>query len=188
MPRDKDCLVYYCSECGCIQEYVHYSSLVRETGSYSEDGGHECSDSDTQETDYECSACDHTIDTEESHVRYKDALNCKVADYGEDELSGEDLRDYTRFIAEARDTEHTPAPRLLQHGAHVIADIGEHRNIMCIISIQRGTVYLCQNVASGDNCAEKFGMSGSWNCGVGENEAIRRHNIRVMDMCAKNDI
>jgi hypothetical protein len=53
------------------------------------------------------------------------------------------------------------------HGMHVVADIGENENVPCVVTIERGSVYLCQNEVAGSDCHEKQGMQYSWCLGTG---------------------
>jgi len=53
---------YWCPECEEEIDHLNYNSNVNEWGSHNlRNGDEDCHDSETQETEYECPHCDHSV-------------------------------------------------------------------------------------------------------------------------------
>lgn len=103
--------MYYCEHCGEIKGWVNYSSRGRCWGTYSERGGHEEDNSETDDMDYECVECGHNIDTDDAYMSHEDAVKLKVEQFGLDVLTDDDRKVWDEL--EGKDTIVMPKGRNL---------------------------------------------------------------------------
>jgi hypothetical protein len=103
---------------------------------------------DRSEYEFKCPECDRTITDDDTWIEQDEPE-------GEDEDLVEDPPEGAVRLESLR-KEH------FRHGMRLTCSINEHHNVHCIVTLEGDRVYLCQNVTSGADCADKQGMPFSW--------------------------
>jgi hypothetical protein len=196
MNRLSDEHVFYCGNCGAITDVIGYRSDVTEYGRY--DGeDYDLRDSDTNSTDFYCRECDDEGINQEK-ISYESALREKHnADMALTDSELSDAIELGFTTAEEHAPVEPPAPAVLDgkitrlvSGQKVLIDLGEHRNLMAVISIHMDHVYFCQNVVSGAPCPQRWGMQYSWTSTTSPDAVdyhVKHFNIRPFERVAVND-
>ncbi len=150
--------------------------------------------------EFECPHCHANIDYVKyrcytSGREYGDAYfsqtthRAEIVDQESNEHEIDDSHDYVYFCPECDEEVDldnltpisepavTPFRYDWVDGMRVACNIGASRNVLCVVTIERNQVYLCQNERSGHDCNDKKNMTYSWSLGSGTEAECRRNDV-----------